>query len=173
MKKSNISKLLVVLCLAMLVVFSTFTQAMAAGGVWTTKDTMTTSRYSCGSAEVDGKLYVIGGYTSANICTGTVEVYDPATNQWSVRAAMPTARAEFGIAVVNNMIYVIGGNDNVGPLNVVEMYNPATNTWTWKPSMPTTRSNLAAAAVGTKIYAIGGIGNNTIVEEFDTVTNAW
>ena len=43
------------------------------------------------------------------VCLGTVDEYDPATDTWRERSPMPTPRNHAAIGVVNGKIYVIGG----------------------------------------------------------------
>ncbi len=148
-------------------------------GTWTTKAAMPTPRSSAGSAVVNGKLYVIGGFLGTNANTGIVEEYDPSTNTWTTKSPMPTIRQYFGVAVVNNKIYCVGGSYmNSNRLTVNEVYDPQTNTWATETPMPTGRAGLSCEAVNGKIYAIGGMttwispGTN-IVEEYNPVTQLW
>src|SRR5688572_2248659 len=39
--------------------------------------------------ELDGKIYVIGGFTGGLEIVGEVEVYDPASDSWGVAASLP------------------------------------------------------------------------------------
>lgn len=149
-------------------------------GTWVMKNSMPTPRTSCGSAVVNGKLYIIGGFLGTpNQDTQVVEEYDPSTDTWTTKAPMPTAREALGVAVVNNLIYCIGGSQlNSNRLTLNEVYNPQTNTWSTETSMPTGRTGLRCEAVSGSIYAIGGMtdwispGTN-IVEEFNPVTHVW
>ena len=89
---------------------------------WKELAPMPTKRGAGVAAEVDGKIYVIGGATTRPGATNpaisqltpqsvlaTVEEYDPKTNTWRSRANMPTPRNHSAVAVVNGKIYVIGG----------------------------------------------------------------
>jgi len=152
---------------------------------WAQKAEMPTPRWVQTSAVVNGKIYVIGGYTGdpAGIPLSTVEEYDPVTNTWTRRADMPTARCDFvgSSAVVDGKIYVIGGDiwdGNWITTSTVEAYNPETDTWTRKADMPTARWGLATCAFNGKVYAIGGyptIGFTGLktVEVYDPVTETW
>jgi N-acetylneuraminic acid mutarotase len=151
---------------------------------WTRKADMPTARWSQTSAVVNGKIYVIGGYTGEpdGIILSTLEEYDPLTNTWIRKADMPTARCDMigSSAVVDGKIYVIGGDifdSDWKCIPTVEEYNPATNTWTRKADMPTPRWSLATCAVDGKIYAIGGAPNSitglNVVEQYDPINNTW
>jgi N-acetylneuraminic acid mutarotase len=135
---------------------------------WKELADMPTARFYHVVAEVNEKLYAIGGYYDGSILNVNEE-YDPSTNTWTTKTSMPTARYGPAAAAVNGKIYVIGGNDT-GNLDVVEEYDPATDTWATKTIMPTARYNLCAAVVNNKIYAIGG-GN--VNEEYDPATDTW
>ena len=137
---------------------------------------------------VNGKIYVIGGFTVAGSQfppASTVEAYDPATDTWTQKADMPNPRVALAnnAPAVNGKIYVIGGwagfvrRVNNG-LSTVEVYDPATDTWTQKADMSTARGALAISEVGGKIYAIGGsfgwiLQALPTVEEYDPATDTW
>ena len=59
----------------------------------------------------DGKIYIFGGRTSSGTApTGTVQIYDPASNVWSVGTSMLIPKVQFGAVLANNgKIYVVGG----------------------------------------------------------------
>lgn len=141
---------------------------------WTVKPNMPTARFGLGAAEVDGKIYAIGGW-NFNVSgweLNTVEAYDPVTNTWASKASMIERRYACAVVELNGKIYAIGGYIE----NSIEVYDPLTNTWTAKASMPTARYALAAGAVDGKIYAIGGYDGNKVlntVEAYDPSTNTW
>lgn len=147
---------------------------------WIKKADMPTARYGSAIAEVNNKIYVIGGVDSVGVLNNN-EVYDPVTNTWSIKANMPTARARCAAAVVNDKIYIIGGHDTLGPsqVNTNEEYDPNTNTWTTKANMPTARKFMSAFVVNSKIYVIGGGfdittgATYTENEEYNPTTNTW
>jgi len=139
---------------------------------WTSRADMPTARNFFGAANVNGKIYAIGGAPTPTAGT-VVEEYDPVANSWTTKAPMPTSRYAVAAAPVNGKIYVMGG---WGPIATVEEYNPGTDSWTTKAPMPTARDCLGAAAVNGKIYAIGGSYMGTplsTVEEYDPVKDTW
>jgi N-acetylneuraminic acid mutarotase len=145
------------------------------------KAPMPTAREGLCTAEIDGKIYAIGGWKNESAYLSNVEVYDPVTDTWdTTKTPMPTSRSGMGCAVVNGKIYVIGGW-NPSILSTVEVYDPVTDTWdTTKTTMPASRGFVSARAVDGKIYVIGGThGLSTIlqglstVEEYDPVTDTW
>jgi hypothetical protein len=64
--------------------------SFAAEGAWTRKTDMPTKRFGISIADVDGKLFVIGG-SQAN------------------EGPLPVASGDFGFAGLNGKIYVFGG----------------------------------------------------------------
>jgi N-acetylneuraminic acid mutarotase len=160
------------------------------------------SRRGAGAAVVaNGKIYVIGGATTLpgatdpairfdgkphDMCVGTVDEYDPATNSWRSRAAMPTARNHFLAAEVHGKIYAIGGRlgstfiTRASNTDVVEEYDVAQDLWTTKAAMPTARSGSAGGVYEDRIYVGGGeFQNDKMVaafrafEAYDPATNTW
>lgn len=143
---------------------------------WTRKADMTAARTGLRAAEVNGKIYVVGGLDSGRNVLNVVEEYDPAMDTWTRKADMPTARWSLSAVAVNRKIYAIGGSPFPpwsGRLATMEVYDPQTDTWTKGVDMPTPRLGLAASTVDSRIYAIGGFDGQsfvylTTVEEFDT-----
>ncbi len=150
---------------------------------WTTKAPLPLGLHHAGAAELNGKLYVVGGFTAAGFSiwnpVNHVFAYDPGRDEWIARAGMPTARG--GLAVVNfeNKLYALGGYDGESNPRVVEVYDPANDAWASVAPLPTPRDHLTAVSVGGRIYAIGGrVGLNyrdnlTTVEEYDPAHDQW
>jgi N-acetylneuraminic acid mutarotase len=169
---------------------------------WTKRKNMPLLSHHVALAELNGKIYVIGGFVkpqsgpSAWTPIDNAWEYDPANDSWKPLAPLPTKRGSPNAAVVNGKIYVIGGaglnpgskETSVHParpqrvMGTNEVYDPATNTWQTRSPMPTTRNHAAVGVVNNKIYVIGGrVGNafitrasNTdVVEEYDPATDQW
>ena len=171
-----------------------------AADTWKSLAPLPGKRGSALAAEVGGKIYVIGGATTADgskeafftffgpsKVLATNDVYDPATNKWQSRTPMSVARNHaFGNAV-NGKIYVIGGRTghafilSATNTDVVEEYNPVSNSWSApKERMPTPRSGGAWGTDGRRIFVAGGevtttelVGAFRAIEAYDTVTNSW
>jgi len=148
-------------------VFSTVTNN------WSLAQVLPQARSGGGAANVDDKIYLIGGYNGTVLSLN--QMYNPASNNWTTKAAMPTPRTDFAIAQLYDGIYVIGGwNDDV--LNTNEFYYPPTDTWyTYYPS-DVYRAGSSAAIANNKIYLIGG-GNqfsySSKTEVYNANTNEW
>jgi len=174
-----------VLCLFLLIPALTSLSAQPSGTWATGSVTGFTPRTFLCSAEVGGKIYVIGGHpnTIGGVLT-TLEVFDPSVNSWSTPATtgMFTARGGLCASVVGGKIYVIGGADGTfNAVNKLEVFDPTSNTWSTPVTSGTftPRYRLVSAVVKGKIYVIGGAngaGGTTAInalEVFDPLTNAW
>ena len=171
-----------------------------ASDTWKALAPLPGKRGSAVAASVGDKIYVIGGATTPpgsvetaidpahpQVCLGTVDEYDPATNSWRERSPMPTPRNHAAIGAVNGKIYVIGGRVGAAFIalasdtSVVEVYDPASDTWgAPRARMPTTRSALAAGVYGGRIYVAGGeyqdphmMATFRAVEAYDPSTDSW
>lgn len=143
--------------------------ATVSADSWSEKAPIPTERFELGVAEVNGRIYAIGGLLlhSFNTYSGINEEYDPATNTWTSIASMPTPRSNCGIAVYQNKIYCIGGSISNGvTTGVNEVYDPSTNSWATKNPLPTPRYGLDANAVNGKIYLIGGFESASIIATY-------
>ena len=147
-------------------------------------DSMTEKkRTAYGTASLDGKVYVVGGYKSGGVGQGvlrSVECFDPSTEQWSDVAPMNAARCQHAVAALDNKIYAVGG-DSTGSGNYiiasVECFDPSTGVWSMVAPIRLARTLFGMAAVGGKLYAMGGSDENgdalSSVECFDPSTGVW
>ena len=169
---------------------------------WTKKKNMPLLSHHVALAELNGKIYVMGGFTkpekgpTAWVPINNAWEYDPRTDTWKALAPLPTKRGSPVAAVVGGKIYVIGGASThpgsketaVHParphrsVDTNEVYDPATNTWETRQTLPTARNHAAVGVVNNKIYLIGGrvgaalitrASNTGIVEEYDPATDQW
>lgn len=156
---------------------------------WVSKTPMSQSRAGLGVVAVDGKIYAIGGastapyHNQAENLLSTNEEYDPTTDSWTVKPSMPTPRAYFAIATYQNKIYCIGGivgseklEDSGGFTHslfvysgINEVYDTITETWETKASMPIDIARFQANVVDGKIYAIGA----QFTYVYDPTTDSW
>ena len=114
-------------------------------------------------AEMDGNIYVIGGYPPGRIPVSEVQIYDSRTNRWRMGPPLPVPMHHAMAAAVGNRLFVIGGEFDGGGtgrpevyLDTVYEFDPQNNTWHLRAPMPTGRSGGGAAVVDGKIYVAGG-----------------
>ena len=130
---------------------------------WKELAPMPTPRGAGQAVEVGSKIYVIGGVRSNRpgdagapiplgstdqLVLGTVEEYDPATNQWRARSPMPTARNHFFAGAVGGKIYAVDGRIGTvfvtksDTIDLVDSYDPTTDHWAFASRAPTTRGDV-------------------------------
>ncbi len=154
-------------------------------GTWTTVNTTNTptERHENAFAEVNGKLYLIGGRGVKR-----VQIYDPETKVWTDGANPPFQMHHFQAVVRGNLIYIVGAYtgtccDSEYGVDHVYNYNTANNTWNQSHEVPANRRRGSAGAVlhNDKIYLVGGIEGGhgspatgyTWFDEYDPVTGQW
>src|SRR5439155_24608062 len=146
--------------------------AQSGAGVWRSLAPLPTPRSEVGAAEVNGLIYVVGGFDAAGFAN---EAYDPRADSWSARAPLPRPLNHPAAAGLNGKLYVVGGADNQTGRSVASLYeyDPAADAWTERASMPTARNALGAVALNGLLYAVGGIGVRDVAtnEVYDPSTD--
>lgn len=132
---------------------------------WTMKATLPGVGQRISAVELAGKIYVIGGKYSNQLC-----VYDPISNTWTIkRSSFHQTEAAASVAY-KGKIYVTGGaNGN----NTMEVYDPMNDTWETKANMNFGRWFHCLEILNEKMYAIGGDGTFNSIEEYDFEKNTW
>ena len=95
-----------------------------------------------------GRLYAVGGMTSARQRLDSVAAYDPREGRWESVAPMSVPRSSAGIAALHGKLYVVGGNAGDASFHTsAEAF--CVEAGRWRPCAPTSygRSSLALAAV--------------------------
>jgi len=137
---------------------------------------MPTPRAEVASAVVDGKIYIIGGFTKNGQNSDLIEVYDPASDTWSSIDPMPERLDHVMAAATYGKLYVIGGWRVFGQRasDALYEYDPVARRWRSLANLPLPRAAGAAAAFGETIFVIGGFGPEPEVGlAYDTVTGIW
>jgi N-acetylneuraminic acid mutarotase len=151
------------------------------GDTWAGRAAMPTARAYTSCAEVNGKIYVIGGLTDPSTSTNVVEVYDPTSDTWATKGNMPESASGVAVVSVGGKIYAFGGRSggvfDGTTLNHTYLYDPVADSWTRKADMPQALTMVAAALINGKIYLMGGaeegfIGTN-LVDMYDPVSDTW
>lgn len=117
-------------------------------------------------AEVNGLIYVAGGFGADGVTSERLEAYDPAANRWKRLPPLPVPVNHAAAAGLGSKLYVLGGYQSpqglAGPNKVVQIYDPARQTWSQGSLLPTARGGLTATVLDGKIYAIGGAGGPSL-----------
>ena len=148
---------------------------------WSLAASMPLARSEHAVAELDGKVWVLGGYPPGRLPSNLVQIYDPAANRWSLGPRLPQPIHHIMAAAVDGRLYVMGGEmDGAGtgrpPIFVAQtwMYDPAVGGWVVRAPMPTARSGGGAAVIDGKIYVAGGRPpGGSAFEVYDPATNQW
>lgn len=135
---------------------------------WQTLAKAPTPKWVSELAEVNGKIYVFGGYDGTGL--NYVWEYNPTSGAWTKKADMPTARYGSATAVMNNKIYVFGGGYGSSSN---EVYDPATNSWGIRSEMPFSLLGWdVAAPSGNKIVLVEAEGSGRTAI-YDPTTDAY
>jgi len=130
------------------------------------------AREETATAALDGKLYVIAGYSAGGQDTDSVFVY--AAGTWQAGPRLPLAVDHPSAAVSDGRLYVGGGFTASRASNQVFVLSG--DGWSAVAPMRRARGALALVGLGGKLYALGGNatdGNVGIPEVFDPQANVW
>ncbi|MDQ6724803.1 MAG: hypothetical protein M3066_01295 [Actinomycetota bacterium] len=137
----------------------TTSTTVAVPAAWHTRAAAPTSRQEVASAVLDGRVWVIGGITTAG-ASAIVESYDPAADRWYPGPALPLALHHAAASVYRGEIVVAGGFvAAAGDLytqasdRVLALRNGA---WVDLPRLRRPRGAAAAATVGSSLVVAGG-----------------
>lgn len=94
---------------------------------WTQEDQLTLpwAAAGLGSARLDDRIYVFGGYSDDSIHNRTA-YYSASDRKWHQAAALPAPVAAMGVTTCDGSIYSVGGwaNDGRTPISDVYRYMP-------------------------------------------------
>ena len=154
-----------------------------APGTYGERAELAASNSEMAVAELDGKIYVLGGYPSTRQVQDTVQVYDPALDAWDFSVPLPLPLHHPVVVGVDGKLLSFGGqladaggSAGDGATNRVLALDPAAPDAAWVDlePMPTARGGGAAAVIGTHVYVVGGrppAGN--AFERYDVLDDAW
>ena len=134
-----------------------------------------------GSGYFNGKIYLVGGYTTGNVdpSFGQVWEYDPVANTFNTsRASMPATLGGPGFGIINGHIYIAGGRNLANTnLNTLYDYDIVANTWTTRASMPSGVNVPGSAVIAGKLWVFGGgnpfLGSGTSPTSRNKGARAW
>ncbi len=152
-------------------------------GAWITKAGLIHSRSEVAAAELNGKMYVLGGYADGDLAQRLNEEYDPAKDQWRERAPLPKGGNHIAAVSLDGKLYAIGGftEQNAQAFADVSAYDPQTDTWSARAPLPQPLGSMGVVAVDGVIHAIGGAGGTNADNRhtvgvhyiYDPKTNKW
>jgi len=140
--------------------------ATSSSGAWGTRAPLLEPNSETAVAELDDKIYVIGGYPSSRVVVSSVQVYDIARDTWQLTTPAGTAppydgrgreRAPLRHRGRDRRLRRNGRRRAKRRLCRLRLrVQPAAATWTRRAPMPTARSAGATAVIDGKIYVAGG-----------------
>jgi N-acetylneuraminic acid mutarotase len=159
-----------------------------AANRWSRGTSSPVALHHAGMAVLDGKVYLVGGYT--NLFAERAEVdsvwmYDPAADRWEARAPLPMARGAHAATALDGRIYAAGGERRrpagstppYEPLAEVSVYDPRTDTWEALPPLRYRRDHLTLDTIDGRLYAVGGrdrpVYDLPYTEVYDPATRTW
>ncbi len=142
MRKNLVVLLIAFLCASSLTLGVIPSYGTVSANSWITRASMPTDAYGGQAAVVDGKIYVIGGFYSAN------NFYDPSADNWTARSPLPNGVSINGAVAYQSKIYCIGAK-------VTEAYDPSTDSWEAKTPMPVSITG-SVNVINGEIYVTSG-----------------
>jgi len=146
-------------------------------GYWTKVGDMPENRYAHTIDEINGKIYIVGGFNNeTGVYPTTALVFDRSSLIWS-QISLPESKLFHTSCVVDNKLFVIGGYPGNPTTGKIEMFDPNSSVWISKNPMPTPRWNLTCASIENKIYVVGGANATSdglkTLEVYDTANDTW
>jgi N-acetylneuraminic acid mutarotase len=148
-------------------------------GTWTGLAPMPSARQEVAVAELNGKVFVIGGFGAGAEPVATVEVYDPVTDRWETRPSIPAPTHHAAAASIDGRLFVAGGYGGGRvtwtPLNTVYEYDEARNSWATRAPLRHPRGGLAMVSLGGRLHAVGGGDDRATAlhETYDPTGDRW
>ena len=148
---------------------------------WSMGAAMPLPRSEHAVAELNGRIWVLGGYPPGRLPSNLVQVYDPAVSRWSLGPRLPQPIHHMMVKAVDGRLYMIGGEiDGASTgrpetfVNQVWMHDPEVGGWVARAPMPTARSGGGAAVLDGLIYVAGGRPpGGSAFEVYDPATDKW
>jgi N-acetylneuraminic acid mutarotase len=148
---------------------------------WSMGTAMPLPRSEHAVAELNGKIWVLGGYPPGRLPSNLVQIYDPATGRWSLGPSVPTPIHHTTVKAVNGKLYLLGGEIEGASSGKPEkfvadvwVHDPAVGGWVKRAPMPTPRGGGGSAVIDGKIYVAGGRPpGGSAFEVYDPATDKW
>lgn len=146
-----------------------------AGNERTILPSMFDARCSIGSAFINGKIIVCGGYDRGK-CLKSAEEYDVLKSEWRQLPDMLCERGRFDAAVAGGILYAVAGSNGNNDLKTAECYDPKTGKWRLIKPLGRARSHNGCASMDDMVYCIGGSSEQNVLKEcerYDPVNDEW
>ena len=148
--------------------------------IWEAMQSVPYARAMPGITFCNGKVYCIGGSSTAELRQGTnsTYAYDPLTNTWSSKNVIPNSVTWGSCTSYGYCVYYIAGAVSGNASRFNYCYNTATDTWTSLTSMSTAR--IGGAVTSSKegyIDVLGGSNSDLYSQnshyQYNVASNSW
>lgn len=98
---------------------------------WNKLAEMNVARFDFACAEVNGVVYVVGGYGDDGDSLSSAEVYNPEKNEWTLIESLRRPRWGCFACGLEGKLYVMGGRSSftIGHSKCVDVYSPGHHSW--------------------------------------------
>jgi N-acetylneuraminic acid mutarotase len=148
-------------CALILLALSLPALAAAATPSWKRGAALPLARGEVAAAVAEGRIYIIGGFTSGGANSTSVQAFNPPTNSWAQEADLPLPVDHTMAAGHRGRVYVAGGY-GPGRSSLTTLFAFTGDGWTRLAPMPEQRAAGGAAIVNGKLYVVGGTTSSTI-----------
>jgi hypothetical protein len=121
-------------------------------------------RFEANGVVVDGELWVLGGFTSADLeVTTSVDIYDPASDSWRSGPTLPGAQTHFAVVAFEGDVIVSGGftgaftSARPPTTDAVWRWSAGAGSWSMGPPLPAAGAAFEWALLGTALHLAGGL----------------
>ena len=127
-------------------------------GRWIAKAPVPVERTEVSVANLDGKLYLVGGYVLGSVTSNLLQSYDPKTDKWTDLRNMPIGVNRVNVVGHKGKIYAFGGfiKQNQHPIANAFAYDVAADRWQEIAPLPFARGASALVVLEDKIHLVGG-----------------
>jgi N-acetylneuraminic acid mutarotase len=135
--------------------------AVGATPSWKRAAPLPLARGEVAAAVLEGRIFIIGGFTSGGANSTSVQAFNPPTNTWAHEADLPLPVDHTMAAGYRGRVYVAGGY-GPGRARLTTLFAFTGEDWTRLAPMPEERAAGGAAIVNGKLYVVGGTTAETI-----------
>ncbi|KAK1318992.1 F-box/kelch-repeat protein [Acorus calamus] len=98
---------------------------------WSELAKLNVGRFDFAYAELNGLIYVVGGYGADGERLSSVEAYDPNRNEWTLIEPLRRPRWGCFASAIQGKLFVMGGRSSftIGNSRSVEIYDPELRSW--------------------------------------------
>ena len=139
--------------------------------LWELMSPMQEAREASASAQLGGKIYVMGGKGKSS-----VEVYDPILDQWEYGVELPRQTERSCAVTFGEKIILAGGFNGSSYLSNVLEFESQRGTWLELAPLSSAHEGHKSVVKDDRIWVIGGLNSGNPldkVESYDALTNTW